>query len=170
MDYAYRIPNDHVDFRGCKSAEPLQFFLKSRTVEAFVPSATPRDTLPMALLVRFADPKKSFNGSPAWTVPFKTCELEPSAVRKRKIPTRSMNAGKTILQNDSFRVGIEQALLDWVGSSFRVRILHHPKGWMMADEAQWRIELLFGDKVISQWDRSIAEAKLPFFLPTGNPV
>ncbi|KAA0206075.1 hypothetical protein EDM68_03650 [Candidatus Uhrbacteria bacterium] len=170
MNYAYRIPNEQVDFRGCKQAEPLRFFLTSRTVEAFVPSATPRDTLPLALLVGFTDPKKPYNGSPAWTVPFKTCELEPAAVRKQKLATRSINVGKLIIQTDSFRVGIEQALLEWVGGSFRVSVQHHPKGWMMSNEAKWRIELLFGDKVISQWDRSIAEAKLPFFLPTGNPV
>lgn len=170
MDYVYHIPNERVDFRGCNSAEPLRFFLKSRTVEMFVPSEKPRHTLPLALLVGFADPKKPFNGSPAWTVPFKTCELEPAAARKQKLQTRSMNVGKIILQTDSFRIGIEQALLEWLGAAFRVRILHHPKGWMMSDEAKWRIELLFGNNVISQWDRSITEAKLPFFVATGDPV
>lgn len=159
-----RVETGQVSYHGCKPKEPLVFSVSLFLAELFAPTNAHRTDLPLRLAIRPAKPTQE---RMPWTVPFANeARLEPRTIRRHRAKLKAANIGKAVLRLEAARPGIEQCLLDWIGPLLRVRVYHFPKGHMDPRAAEaWRIELVFVDTVIGQWDRAVADAKLDYFEP-----
>jgi hypothetical protein len=146
------LPREAVDYTFCKPRAPVEVRLSLNLVQCFVPAEHPPDGLPYRLqFVRVGEEAPSYR---LWPIPldgFLPLERIKDLRGGLKL-RRAPSVCKLVLKADSFRVGIQQAMLAWVFPAFSVRVCY-TLGTVDPDKnAVWRVESYFGGRHLHQWD------------------
>ena len=148
------LPKQSINYRCCEAIKPgVEFSLGLNLVQSFVPTEHPSDDLHFQLWLR---PENADPGDHRiyWPIPL-TGRLSVERIKQLRGPYklgRPSALGRRILDTDSFRVGIQEAMLAWVAPSFTVDVIY-TIGVVDSDKhAAWRIECRFGNELIALWD------------------